>query len=128
LALALSVVQRLFAPILPFVTDEVWHWWHEGSVHVAPWPSLADVRDVVVVASGSTLAPVAQVLEAIRRAKSTAKVSQRAEVERCTLSGPAAFIASVLAGADDLSAAGGIRELLTIEGDEVVVDVELATP
>jgi valyl-tRNA synthetase len=126
LAITLSVLQRLFAPIMPFVTDEVWHWWHQHSVHSAPWPTLNELPTLEVNGAGSTYEAVCEVLEAIRRAKSTAKVSQRAEVASVTVRAPAPFLAAIALCRDDLLAAGGVQTLLTREEAELSVDVTLA--
>jgi valyl-tRNA synthetase len=120
----LSVLQRLLAPFLPFVTEEVWHWWHNESVHLAPWPTLDEIGSLGVD-SGSIYQPVCDVLEAIRREKSTAKVSQRAGVARLVVSGPEEFAGAIRASGADLIAAGNVQELVVVDANELLVEVSL---
>ncbi|MCC7008416.1 MAG: valine--tRNA ligase [Acidobacteria bacterium] len=68
---ALSVMLRLFAPFLPFVTEEVWSWWQEGSVHRAAWPAIEDLG-VEGSDDGRLYADARHVTAAIRHHRSTA--------------------------------------------------------
>ncbi len=124
LALSLSVFQRLLAPVLPFATEEAWRWWHDGSVHLAPWPRVEELGDDA--APRGLYARVGEVLEAVRRAKSNAKASQRAEVATCVVAGPADALESVRAAQGDLRAAGTISALEYVDGPELAVTVTLA--
>ncbi|MFL6177304.1 MAG: class I tRNA ligase family protein, partial [Ornithinibacter sp.] len=121
---SLDVVLRLLAPVLPYVTEEVWSWTHDGSVHRSAWPT---VDEVPAGGDAALLTAVGAGLAAVRKAKSEAKVGMRAEVPSMTLVGPDAALAHVRAAEGDLRAAGrltGILELVT--GDEVAArDVEL---
>ncbi len=116
---ALDAVQRLFAPALPFVAEETWSWWHDGSVHNAPWPA--------VTGADTTLAldAVSEVLARVRGAKTEAKRSQRAGVARLALQGPPDWLARVAAGRRDLVAALTVTELDLLEAPAVAIDVEL---
>jgi hypothetical protein len=97
-------------------------------VHVAPWPTVGELPTLDVPAPGSVYGPICEVLEAIRREKSTAKVSQRAVVSRCAISAPAHFLTAVRSGEVDLLAAGGVVELTTSETTkDVTVVVTLET-
>ncbi len=120
---ALEIVHRLFAPFLPFVTEEVWSWWQPGSVHAMPWPAadaIASLGDV------SLLAPVSEVLGAVRRAKTEAKLSQRAPVEALIVDGPPNALAAVEACRADLAEAGGIAEFRMSPGEILLIAVRLA--
>ncbi|GAB3192385.1 valine--tRNA ligase [Geodermatophilus arenarius] len=126
LALALSVQLRLFAPVLPFVTEEVWSWWQAGSVHRAAWPAADELPgggDPAVVEVA------AEALAAVRKAKSEAKQSMRADVESATVTAPEAQVPQVEAARDDLVSAGRIASLTVVAGEgPLTVDVVLAAP
>ncbi len=127
LAIALSVQLRLFAPFLPFVTEEVWSWWQEGSIHRAPWPSSEELQTVAADGDRRTVADVAAVLSLVRKAKSEAKASMRADVTSATVTAPDDVIGRLATVAGDLAAAGRIEDLhLRPGGDVLEVDVTLA--
>ncbi|WP_203655719.1 valine--tRNA ligase, partial [Actinocatenispora rupis] len=109
---ALSVQLRLFAPILPYVTDEVWSWWRYGSVHRAPWPTGYELRPVLGSATTDLrLAAVGEALRRIRKAKSERKLSMRAEIPLVEIAGPAPTVEALRLAADDLVAAGHVEKL-----------------
>src|SRR5665647_3534507 len=109
LVLALGVQLRLFAPYLPFVTEEVWSWSHAGSVHLAPristsaaaMSSISSTSPVVgrsaTVGHGARCTEPAwlhdqtsSVTNGRYGAKSQAKVSMKTEASSAEFSGPAA--------------------------------------
>ena len=124
LARALSVQLRLFAPILPFVTEEVWSWWQEGSVHKAPWPAADELPDA---GDAGTLTTAGQILSAMRKVKSDNKVSMRARLAHCIVKAPATQVRQVESVRADLEAAGGLdTPLRTEQAESLQVVAELA--
>jgi valyl-tRNA synthetase len=109
----------MLAPFLPFVTEEAWSEWQPGSIHREPWPSADELRAVAGAdAAPALLAAASEVLEEIRRAKSTAKLPMRAPVTSVAVTGPPARLEVLRAALDDLGAAGYVGEWsLSEDGD-----------
>ena len=126
---ALHVQLKLFAPFLPYVAEEVWSWWDFDdeaetgagwSVHRSTWPAPPVVDGD---ADAGLLGLVGNALSQVRRAKSDRSLSMRADVSQATITGPAAVVERLAAGAADLRAAGRISELELVSngGAELVV-------
>lgn len=103
LRLGLGALHRLFAPVLPFVTDEVWSWWQSTSVHRATWPTALGLGG-----DAAAIDPVCEVLAMIRRTKTEAKVSQRAAVARVEVSATGDALGAIRAAEGDLRDAGSV--------------------
>jgi valyl-tRNA synthetase len=130
LRMSLSTLQRLFAPFLPFVTEEVWSWWQEGSVHTATWP---DPAELAAAADGedaprerTALALAVDVLREVHKAKSQARLSMRAPVARVLVRDNAERLSALELGSGDLIAAGVIERLDAEQDGEFAVEVQLA--
>ncbi len=116
LVLALETMLRLFAPVLPFATEEVWSWWRTGSVHRAPWPTSDALRTAAGDADPAQLAAAGTALAALRKVKSEAKVSQRTPILRATLVVHEDAVALVEPSLGDVVAAGRVVAI-TLAGE-----------
>ena len=136
LRVGLSTLVRLFAPVMPFVSEEVWSWWQEGSVHLARWPSedapaataagmssprpgprrasragSSDPDGNAKGSSGRLLTGAVRVLAEIRKAKTDAGVSLRAPVDRVTVRAGREMAGQLETVIDDLCQAGAVKQL-----------------
>jgi valyl-tRNA synthetase len=133
---ALSIVQRLLAPMLPFATEEVWSWWQTGSIHRATWPTTAEVLEGFNAAPDAVdgLDAICLVLGAVRRTKTEAKVSQRAEVSKLVITAGSHTVSILQSNLLDLRNAGSLQEIDFVISDSnseptnLSVQVTLAAP
>ena len=117
LATTLDTLLRLFAPFIPFATEEVWSWWRTGSVHRASWPVTDGYAGLARDGDPEVLGVVGEALSGLRKSKSEAKVKQRTVVESATISAPAAVLDRLRGGLDDLKAAGNAADVTLAEAD-----------
>jgi valyl-tRNA synthetase len=128
---SLSIFLRLFAPFLPFATEEIWSWWRPGSVHRASWPTAAEI---LVVADGGdergahALQMAAQILGDIRKKKSEEQRPLKTPVARIVVRAPQDKLELLPDIEQDLRAAGHIQQIDALVSEALQVDVELAAP
>jgi valyl-tRNA synthetase len=119
---ALSVLLRLFAPVLPFCAEEAWSWWHDDSVHTNPWPAPATTGRA---AGTGLITMAATVIGAIRKAKSEARQSMRAPVRTVRVQGPASQLESLRPVIADITAAGNVGTFVLKPGGEPELQIDV---
>ncbi len=126
LQLALRAQLRLFAPFLPFATEEVWSWWSQDSVHRSSWPTAHELGGLADPQQAELLESATMLIGAIRKAKSDAQLSMRTEVAKATIYTSAARLAGVTTVLDDVAAAGRLLHTDTVCRDVSDSSSELA--
>jgi valyl-tRNA synthetase len=128
LRLSLNVILRLFAPYIPFITEEVWNAGRDefASVHRQPW-SAAD--ELPPAEDDGCFQAAVDVLTQVRRAKSEAKVSVRHPVERLVVRASSDHVALLKSVIDDISATvnASAADLQVDDISEPEVSVTLGT-
>ncbi|MDO4665031.1 MAG: valine--tRNA ligase [Actinomycetaceae bacterium] len=117
LAIVVDNIVRLFAPFLPYTAEEVWHWYREGSVHRASWPTAAVLEKVT--GKPELLAVAGEAMGALRKVKSENKVSQRTTFAHAQLRVPAHMVELLDEIKDDIVASAKIRGKLEITSAEI---------
>jgi valyl-tRNA synthetase len=128
LALGLSVLLRLLAPFLPFVTEEVWSWWQEGSIHRSPWPARPELDTAAAGAEPEVFDAAAAVLSEVHKVKTSERRSLRTPVAHLEVADAPERLALLRLAEPDLRSAAVADELVLREAAEPGVSVELREP
>jgi len=124
LVAALSVQLRLLAPFLPFVTEEVWSWWQDGSIHHAPWPVPAELESLLASESDSirqsdaaTYEWATEVMYEVRKQRSEAKQPLKVPISQVIVTADQASVNRLKVVEADLRAALRVQAFETTVGE-----------
>jgi len=136
---SLSVYLRLLAPVMPFVTEEIWSWYLAGSkeggdfrsIHRSKWPEIDEFDGVVEQSEqeGSGLVSVAsEILAQVRFAKSEAQKKLKWPVRALEVYGSETMLLKARAVEGDISRAANLTggAIAFREGSELKVHITLA--
>ena len=131
LLVTLDTLLRLFAPFLPFTTEETWSWFNNDSIHTSHWPDSAALRTLSAQGDVEVLTTATDALRMIRKAKSEAKLSMRAVVASAEFTGSSEMVAHINLVGSDLTSAGSLQTLTTKttpEAMSLTSEIVLADP
>lgn len=121
----ISVFLKLFAPYIPYITEEIWSWTHsadDGSIHQSSWPK----KSGFIHQSDDAFKIAIEIMSQIRSEKTAGKKSLNFPVQKVTLhctNNQKQVIQSIQ---DDLMRAGTIERLeITVhKSADLVVELQ----
>lgn len=131
--IGLAVILRLFAPVLPFITEELWSQMFatsdkpRRSIHISPWPSVSELESIQPPDEMTSYSNARTILAEVRREKGNAKVSDRSPVDSLVICAPEPQHKGILAVLEDICAAQAVCQVqLQNKQDDLIVEVCLA--
>lgn len=124
LGLALETFLKLFAPFLPYVTEEVWSWWRDSTIHREKWPDPGALREAGGDGQPAVLSVAGDVLREVRKAKTQRQVSMRTEVSRVAVSDAPGRLALLALVESDVRNAAVSLTPIEMSEREFAVEVE----
>lgn len=126
LGITIHTLLKLFAPFVPFVSEEVWSWWQKGSVHNEAWPKPEEITSNKAI-STENLDLVTKVLAEIRKAKTEKQLSMKADVLELVIEAKSEEIEILKKSEKDLIAAGIIKNLkYKNQANDLKLEIKLA--
>jgi valyl-tRNA synthetase len=113
---------RLFAPYLPFITEEVWSWLfatshgRERSIHTASWPTVEELAEISLPLEEDPYGAAVKVLFEVRRIKSEAKVSVKTPLRDLEITGTAKTLSALRSVLGDLLSVTNAPAAVLTEG------------
>jgi len=75
-------ILKMFAPILPFITEEIYQSFNKESIHTSSWPEIKEIEDELDI---SDFDEAIKAVDEIRKYKSENQISLGAELEKYKL-------------------------------------------
>lgn len=115
LRLGLRIYLRLFAPFLPFITEEIWSWFHDESttytsIHQSPWPTTKELEHIAIPGDPQTFQRASACFAALNKARTQAGQPKRIPIQHLELTAHPEALASITCVWDDIQAATHIQQ------------------